>query len=105
MLITKVTGTLRLSDEDRWEVALEFEVVDPEGIVETWTNGSGWTELGSPPNTPGFNGLQLAGEATLSEIEADIEVRGCRPKHAFSRIQWKGMDARSCRALKELGEI
>lgn len=87
MLIQKVIGTLRLSDDGRREITMEFEVVRPEGTVETWTNGSGWTELGRPPDTPGFNGLQVAAEAALSEIEGDIEWYGCRPKHAFSRIQ------------------
>jgi hypothetical protein len=104
MRITAGAGVLRRVEGDRWEVRLTFEVCSPGGTLETWTGGGGWTLLGARPASLGFNGLELAGEAALSDIEADIERLGYRPERAFSRIAWSGDDCAAERMLEALGE-
>lgn len=100
--IRRVIGTLRVTSVGEWQVRLNFEVEIPGEGVECWNSGTDWLTLGTAPSTPGFDGLRLAVESSLSEIEADIERRGCQPMRAFTEVHWSGEDETSRRALRQI---
>jgi hypothetical protein len=99
--IRKALGTLRATDAGPWQVQLEFEIELP-WAVERWNNGTDWTSLGAEPGVPGFNGLQLAAESALSDIEADIERCGYLPFRTFSDVEWDGEDDASRDLLRKI---
>jgi hypothetical protein len=102
--IQRIFGLLRVADTAQWQVRLNFEVAIPGAGVECWNNGTGWTTLGAPPVPPGFEGLRLAADCALTEIEADIERRGCRPTCTFLGVHWRGEDDASRDALRGVVE-